>query len=252
MERRVVMKGLGCLPLAAILADPIASRAAAAKLAPMSITAGERTLGGALGQPVRTPAPGVVLIHEWWGLNDQIKAVAADLAEAGYLVVAVDLFNGQVATSPEQAKALIGAAEEQVTGPSVAAWVDWIRRHPSCTGKVATIGWCFGGGRSLAASLLTPVDATVIYYGNVARKTAELQALKGLVLGHFASRDKYINVAMVDGFRQEMAAAGRKADIYSYDADHAFANPTGDNFDRDDAQLAWQRTLAFLSANLGG
>jgi carboxymethylenebutenolidase len=253
IERRSVIKGLGCLPLAAVLADPVASRAAGEQLESRTLAGPEgRGLRGALGVPARTPAPGVVLIHEWWGLNDQIKAVAAELAAAGYLVLAVDLFDGRVAATPEEAKALVGAADEGRTAADIAAWADWLRADPRCSGKLATMGWCFGGGRSLAASLLTPVDATVIYYGNVARKAEALKALKGPVLGHFALRDKYITPAMVEGFRSEMAAAGREAELYSYDADHAFANPTGNNFHRDDAQLAWQRTLAFLAARLGG
>ena len=78
---------------------------------------------------------------------------------------------------------------------------NWLRKHERGNGKVATIGWCFGGGWSLNASLAAPVDATVVYYGNVAKKTDQLTSLKGPVLGHFATKDKWINQKMIDGYR---------------------------------------------------
>jgi len=251
VERRMVVKGLGALPLAAILADAGASRAAAADLETVTIKlAGGRVVNAALAKPAALPAPAVLLIHEWWGLNDQIKAMAADLAAAGYVALAVDLMDGAVATTPEAAKAQVAKVDETAARETLVAWIDWLRGHAFCSGKVATLGWCFGGGWSLQASLARPVEATVIYYGRVTDPAVKLAALKGPVLGHFATRDQYITPAMVEGFKGEMARAGKPLELHSYDADHAFANPTGNNFHRDDAQLAWQRTLTFLAANL--
>jgi carboxymethylenebutenolidase len=251
LERRTVVKGLGTLPLAAVLADAGQSRAAAATLEPVTLkTPGGRTVAGALARPAAERAPGVVLIHEWWGLNDQIKAVAADLAATGYVALAIDLLDGQVATTPDAAQALVGRVDEDTALDTLVGWIDWLRHQDFCTGRVATLGWCFGGGWSLQASLATPVDATVIYYGRVVVPAEKLAALKGPVLGQFATRDQYITPAMVDGFQAEMARAGKSLELYRYDADHAFANPTGHNYHRDDAQLAWQRTLAFLATNL--
>src|SRR5262249_1303468 len=134
---------------------------------------------------------------------------------------------------------------------TLVAWINWLKKDPRSTGKVATIGWCMGGGWSLRASLAAPVDATVIYYGPVTQPAPELAPLKGPVLGHFGSQDQCINPAMVKGFEAEMKKAGKSLEDYSYPANHAFANPTGQNYDKADAQLAWQRTLAFLKANLG-
>ena len=135
---------------------------------------------------------------------------------------------------------------------AVSSWVYYARDLQDATDKVGTVGWCFGGAWSLNASIAAPVNATVIYYGNVTRTVSQLENLQGPVLGHFGTLDQSINKEMVEGFEKNMAAAG-KADsltVYWYDADHAFANPTGSRYDAADAATAWQRTLDFYSANL--
>ncbi|MDR3517575.1 MAG: dienelactone hydrolase family protein [Azospirillaceae bacterium] len=250
-ERRTVIKGLAGVPLAAVLADASLARAAAAGLEPQSLSlpSGD-TVSGALGLPQAAKAPAVLLIHEWWGLNDQIKAVAAELSQLGYLTLACDLMKGKVATTPEEAQGLTKSVDAKTATETVVGWIEWLRRHDRGTGKVGVVGWCFGGGWSLNASLATPVDATVIYYGVLDKTPAQLAALKGPVLGHFGTQDSFINPAMVERFKTAMAQAHKPADLYSYDANHAFANPTGQNYHRADAQLAWQRTLAFLKQNL--
>ncbi|MEX0815517.1 MAG: dienelactone hydrolase family protein, partial [Dongiaceae bacterium] len=106
------------------------------------------------------------------------------------------------------------------------------------------------GGWSLNASIAAPVAATVIYYGRVERPAADLAALAGPVLGHFADQDQWINRAMVGGFEAAMKQAGKSLETHWYSADHAFANPTSARYDREDAQTSWRRTLAFLRENL--
>jgi len=133
---------------------------------------------------------------------------------------------------------------------TVKAWVKWLKAHEKATGKVGTIGWCFGGGLSLDASIVTPVDATVVYYGRV--DADDLRALKGPVLGHFATGDQWINQKMVSAFEAEMDKAGKAYKSHWYEAQHAFANPTSARYDKQDAKLAWQRTMAFFKENLGG
>lgn len=252
LPRRAVVAGFASLPLAAVLADPRLAALAAESLEEVGLTTpGGHAVKAALAVPAKTPAPAVLLIHEWWGLNDQIKSVAAELAKEGFLALAVDLYGGKVASDPASAQSYMQAVEPGVATETLVAWIGWLRKDPRGTGKVATIGWCFGGGWSLNASLAAPVDATVIYYGNVARSAAELAPLKGPVLGHFAERDQWIDKPMVEGFRKAMQEAGKTATIYEYSADHAFANPTGSNYDREDAQTAWMRTLDFLRRNLG-
>lgn len=133
----------------------------------------------------------------------------------------------------------------------MASWLRWLKSDKRSTGKVASIGWCFGGGWALNAALAEPVDATVVYYGNVAKTADELKPLEGPVLGHFAEKDGWINHAMVDGFAAAMTKAGKRLEAHWYDADHAFANPTGARYDEADAKLAWERTLAFLKGTIG-
>lgn len=252
-RRRDFLKGLAALPLAAVLADPVLAQSAAARLAPISVQTPEgRKVEGVIALPAKTPAPVVILIHEWWGLNDQIKAVANEFAELGFVAVAVDLFKGKVAKSPDEAKALTGAVDAVEARETMVAWIDAMRQDARGNGKVATIGWCFGGGWSLNASLATPADATVVYYGNVAKKPEELKSLKGPLLGHFGTLDKNINRQMVDGLLQSAEAAGKRDQItvHWYEADHAFANPSGARYDAADAKLAWERTLAFLKSSL--
>ncbi len=245
--RRTVVKGIAGLPLAAVLADPMLAKAAADSLETVSLTTPSgRKVSAALAVPAATPAPTVLLIHEWWGLNDQIKTMAAELAKEGYVALAVDLMNGQVATSPDQARAQTQSVKADEATETLVSWIGWLKQYPRGNGKVATLGWCFGGGWSLNASLATPVDATVIYYGRVDKTADQLQPLKGPVRGHFGNKDTSITPAMVDGFEKALQQAGKPHQIYRYDADHAFANPTGNRYDREDAQLAWQRTLDFL------
>jgi carboxymethylenebutenolidase len=253
--RRRVVKGIAAgVPLAMILADPGLARAVAQALEPVSIIAsGGRKVMGALAVPVRTPAPAVMVIHEWWGLNDQIKAVTAEFAKNGFLTLAIDLFDGKVVETPEQARELSrGVAENPAqAADTLKSWIAWLRRDKRCNGHVATIGFCFGGGWSLNASLDSPVDATVIYYGNVRKTVDELVPLKGPVLMHCGLQDKFINADMVKGFEAAAKQAGKSVTVYVYDADHAFANPTGASFPymKDAADLAWKRTIAFLKAN---
>jgi carboxymethylenebutenolidase len=253
-DRRAFLAGVGALPLAAVLADPALAQSAAAKLEPVSIQTAvqNRTVSGFIARPAQLPAPAVILFHEWWGLNDQIKAVAAELAQLGYIAIAVDLFGKPPATTPEEAKALVSGIDTAAVTDAVASWVYWARDLEDGTAKVGTIGWCFGGAWSLNASIAAPVDATVIYYGNVTRTVDQLKNLVGPVLGHFGTRDQSINKEMVEGFEKAMAEAGKASSltVYWYDADHAFANPTGARYDAEDAALAWKRTTNFFTANL--
>ena len=237
-------------PLAAVLADPRLAAAEAAALETVTIsTPSGRQAKGALAKPARK-GPAILLIHEWWGLNDQIKSVAAEFANKGYLALACDLYEGTVTTDPGKAGALMEALDQAKARETLTAWVNWLRKHPDGNGKVATIGWCMGGGFSLAASIDAAVDATVIYYGNVNFPTADLAKLKGPVLGQFAEKDGWINHPMVDPFVASLKKLGKKHEIHWYDADHAFANPSGQHYDKKDAALSWSRSLGFLKANL--
>jgi carboxymethylenebutenolidase len=249
--RRQVVGGLAGLSLASVLMDRSRTAAAASGLQTVTITVSGVSVAAALALPSAQPAGAAILIHEWWGLNDQIKATASEVAALGYIALAIDLYGGNVATTPEEAKAYMQKVDPAMARATMSSWIDWLRQRPDCTSKVASIGWCFGGGMSLQAGLDRPLEGTIVYYGNVARTPDELAALKGPVLGQFATRDKWISPEMVAGFEAAMKIAGKSLEDYSYDADHAFANPTGQNYDAEDARLAWDRTAAFLSRTLG-
>ncbi len=249
--RRTVVKGVASLPLAAVLADPLLARAAASGLDTVSITTeGGKSVSAALALPAQAPAAAVLLVHEWWGLNDQIKSVAAEFAKQGYVALAVDLYDGKVASTPDDARSYMQATVPGEARDTLKSWLKWLKAHGKANGKTATVGWCFGGGWSLNASLAEPVDATIVYYGNVSKIAADLAPLKGPVMGHFATLDRWINKDMVDGFEASMKQAGKDLTVHWYDADHAFANPSGGRYDAEDAKLSWSRTLEFLKQNL--
>lgn len=252
-ERRAFLRGLISLPLAAVLADPGLARAAGEGLEHVSLTTpGGGASNAYLARPENDQAPAVLLIHEWWGLNDHIKAVAAEYAKQGFLALAVDLYDGKVATTREDAKSYMQAVDPNVATEALSAWVGWLREHTAGNRKVGTVGWCFGGGWWLNASIAAPVDATVIYYGNVAKSADDVATLNGPVLGHFATLDGWINTEMVGGFQKAMMTAGKTdLTIHWYVANHAFANPSGGRYDEEDAALSWARTLSFFHQHLG-
>jgi carboxymethylenebutenolidase len=250
-DRRRFLKGLTSLPLATVLANPRLAAAVSAGLQEVEAKLSDgRTIKAALAKPQGQANGSILLVHEWWGLNDQIKSVASEFARQGYAALAVDLYHGKVAGTPDGARALMKSVDSNVATETLKLWVPWLRAHSQAGGKVATIGWCFGGGWSLNASLASPVDATIVYYGRVNKTADELATLEGPVLGHFATQDNWINKEMVSGFEAAMDAAGKSYTNYWYDAQHAFANPTSARYDAGDAALAWQRTTDFLKRQL--
>ncbi len=211
---------------------------------------------GYLARPPRgvKGAPGLIVIHEWWGLNDNVRAMADQLAGAGYVALAVDLYGGEAASDPEQAR-----AQMQRAMGKVAALEDNLRQAfryletQQGADKIGSIGWCFGGGWSLNAALLLPgqLDAAVIYYGRLVTEPARLSALTAPILGLFGAQDQGIPVAAVHEFEAALKALGKPAEIHIYpDAGHAFANPSGTRYQREAADDAWGKTLAFLAQHL--
>lgn len=252
LDRRTALGTLAFGTLAATLSDPRLARAAAASLEPVSLVTGDgRTVQAALARPKAKKAPAVLVIHEFWGLNDQIKAFSKDLADRGYLALAVDLIGRPPTDDREIAMKNMQAVKTDEATTTVKAWIPWLAANAQGTGKVATMGFCFGGAWSLNASLATPVDGTIIYYGRCDKTAAELGALKGPVLGHFSTRDTYITRAMVEGFAKAMAEAGKAVTVHWYDGEHGFANPTTARYNEADAGLALSRSLDFLKRTIG-
>ncbi|MGB5354426.1 MAG: dienelactone hydrolase family protein [Woeseia sp.] len=200
------------------------------------------------------PLPAVIMIHEWWGLNEGMRAMADRLAGEGYIVLAVDLFNGQVAATPEAARNLMlkvlespGAAEENLR--QARDFLQNIARAPA----IASLGWCFGGGWSLNTALLFPneIAAAVIYYGQVTDDEEKLEALTAPVLGIFAAEDRGIPVGGVRAFESALQRLRKDFEIRVYPGvGHAFANPSGNSYNAAAANDAWQLTLSFLDQKL--
>jgi carboxymethylenebutenolidase len=198
--------------------------------------------------------PGVVMVHEWWGLNDNIKEMARLLANEGYTVFAVDLYDGRIATSADEARRFSGSvnAAPEAAVAKLKAAADHLKDRYSAP-KVGSLGWCFGGGQSLNLSLAEPLDATVIYYGQLTTDETRLDAIKGPVLGIFGETDASIPTTTVAAFKSRLDKLGKANEVYVYPGvGHAFANPSGANYAADETRDAWGKTLAFLSANLKG
>jgi carboxymethylenebutenolidase len=197
--------------------------------------------------------PAVIVIHEWWGLNDNIREMARKLATEGYVALAVDLYGGQTAETPEKAGALIGQAlsNEAAVERNLQQAYEFLDTNAQAP-RIGSIGWCVGGYVSLEAALLLPeLDATVIYYGELVQDRERLARLNAPLLGIFGGKDDSIPVAEVEKFEQTLHSLGKSIEVHIYyDSNHAFANPSGTRYDADAASDAWKRTLAFLDAHL--
>jgi carboxymethylenebutenolidase len=208
-----------------------------------------------------TKLPAIVMIHENRGLNNNIKNMANTLAKEGYVVLAVDLFNGQVATTSEQARQLSSSVRNN---PSIAianlqSAVKYLSSLENVnTSRIASLGWCFGGGQSLQLALHSeeeqkqqqqqPLAATILYYGTpLVTDKAELSKIKWPVLGIFGDHDQAIPLQEIEKFKAALVADGITNEIYIYKGlGHAFANPSGDNYAPKETEDAWHKTLAFL------
>jgi carboxymethylenebutenolidase len=200
------------------------------------------------------PLPAVIMIHEWWGLNDNIRAMAERLAGEGYIVLAVDLFAGETAATPEEARVRMLSVVENTEPAS-----ENIRQAYEFVGgtagapRIGSLGWCFGGGWSLNTAMLFPedLDATVIYYGQVTDDEEKLRTINSPILGLFGAEDKGITVNSVQLFEAALERLRKNYEIHIYPgADHAFANPSGTAYNAAAAEDAWQKTLDFLGRHL--
>ena len=220
-------------------------------------TVGGKPVHGFLARPkvpAKGPLPGIIVIHEWWGLNDNIRGMAKRLAGEGYTALAVDLYGGQTADTPDKAKELMGAVLKD-TAPgadNVKQAYSYLETQEKAP-KIGVIGWCFGGGWSLQTALLLPdkIDATVIYYGHLETDKAKLALLKMPVIGFFGGKDQGITADSVRAFEKTMKELGKSVEVHIYeDANHAFANASGGAYNPKAAEDAWKRTTAFLKKNL--
>lgn len=242
-------------------ASPAASQKPGAPIKSQTVTyatiAGQ-DINGYLAYPAQAEGglPGVLVFHEWWGLNDNIKSMADRLAAQGYVALAADLYRGRVADNPDTARAYMEAAlkDSAALSQNLRQAHAFLKDEIKAT-RVASIGWCFGGSVSLKAALQLPdqLDAAVIYYGHVHADPEQLKPLKAPILGLFGGADQGIPVEGVREFEAALKSLGKSAEIHIYEnAGHAFANPSGGNYKADAAEDAWMRSLEFLATHLKG
>jgi carboxymethylenebutenolidase len=198
--------------------------------------------------------PAVVMIHENKGLNEHIKNMANLLAKEGYVVLAVDLFNGEVTTDQKRASALTQSIRDNPDAAinNLKGAVKYLAALPNVNPeKIASLGWCFGGQQSLQLALNSedhPLAATVIYYGRLVTEPEPLSKIKWPVLGIFGDQDQSIPVTTVEQFEEALTKNGITNEIYIYQGvGHAFANPSGDNYAPNETKGAWHKTVGFLN-----
>src|SRR3954452_4810186 len=200
------------------------------------------------------PFPALVVIHEWWGLNDWVKDQASKLADGGYKTLAIDLYRGKVAGSPDEAHELRRGVPEDRSARDLRAAFSYLELQSDVKkDRIGSIGWGMGGGYSLNLALAEPsLHAAVINYGHLATDPAALSKINAPILGIFGGKDRGITPDDVNKFEQALKTAGKKFEIHIYpDAGHAFENPNNkDGYRPTDAAHAWKRTHNFLAGTL--
>lgn len=198
------------------------------------------------------PFPALIVIHEWWGLNENIKHWTDRLAAVGYAAVAVDLFNGKVADNPDSAMAYVREVNASQALATLRQADQFLSSDPRIAAtRKGVIGWCFGGGWALQAALnLADLQAAVIYYGQPVTDPVELAKIKAAILGIFGNQDTTIPPDLVKRFDAALTQAHVEHQFFTYDAPHAFANPSNPRYNKAASADAWQHVLEFLQAHL--
>lgn len=221
----------------------------------VSYKSGDETVKGVLNIPQgKGPFPAIIVIHEWWGLNDWVKEQGSKLSDLGYVTLAVDLYRGKVATTPDEAHEIMRGVPEDRAKRDLHAAFDFLQSQPDVKkNRIGAIGWCMGGGYSLDVALEEPdLAADVINYGHLATDPAALKKINAPILGLFGAQDRGITPDDVKKFEEQLKQLGKKVDVTIYpDAGHAFENPNNkDGYRPQDAADAWDKTVKFFAANL--
>ena len=203
-----------------------------------------------------TQAPGVVIIQEWWGLNDQIKGVAERFAAHGYRALVPDLYRGQIGLDAKEAEHLMtGLNFADAAGQDVRGAVQYLK---ASSAKVGITGFCMGGALTLLSAVFVPeADAAVAWYGFPPLDYIDASKIHVPLMGHFATDDAFFPIQQVDALEEKLARAGVPYTFHRYDAQHAFANENNVNsplpikYDPAAAETAWQRTIEFFDRHLG-
>ena len=220
----------------------------------VSYRSGPEQVGAFLAEPEGEGRhPAMIVIHEWWGLNDRIKAVATTFAERGYVALAVDLYRGRVTDDPEEAHELHrGLPEDRALADLIQA-LAYLRGLPNVRKEhVGVIGWCMGGGYALSLAVGSDdLAACVVYYGRLITNRAALKRIAAPVIGFFGEEDRGIPAASVKTFEQAMRELGKTASVHIYpNAGHAFALRGSPSYREAPAGDAWEKTWRFLATHL--
>ena len=221
----------------------------------VSYRSGNETVQAQLYMPKGDgPFPALVVIHEWWGLNDWVKEQASKFADEGYVALAIDLYRGQVATNPDEAYQIMRGVPEDRANRDLLAAVAYLQSLNKVSPKrVGAIGWCMGGEHALDLAIADPkLKVAVINYGHLSADKASLKRIRAVILGIFGGQDKNIPVADVRKFETQMMALKKPTEIHIFqDAGHAFENPNNQaGYRPDDAAKAEKLTQEFLQKNL--
>ena len=224
---------------------------------PKTVTypSGDETVSGMIYTPAgKGPFPALIVIHEWWGVNDWVKEQASKLSDQGYVTLAIDLYRGKVATTPDEAHQIMRGVPEDRAKRDLHAAFEFLASQPNVRkDRIGAIGWCMGGGYSLDVALQEPaLAADVINYGHLATDPQALKKINAPILGIFGAQDKGIPPADVKKFGETLDSMGKKIEIKIYDdAGHAFENPNNkEGYRPTDAADAWELTLNFLASTL--
>jgi carboxymethylenebutenolidase len=226
----------------------------------VSYKSGSETVHGIIYAPEgKGPFPGIMVIHEWWGLTDWVKEQASKLSDQGYVTLAIDLYRGKVATTPNEAHEFMGGVPQDRAARDLQAAFAYLQSQPNVKkDRVGAIGWCMGGGYALHLALDQPkLAADVINYGvadyaSLAKDQSALKRINAPILGIFGQQDRGIPADEVKSFAEQLDKLGKKADVTIYpDAGHAFENPNNkDGYRPQDAADAWNKTVSFLASTL--
>jgi carboxymethylenebutenolidase len=222
----------------------------------VSYKSGDDTVQALIYTPEgKGPFPGILVIHEWWGLNDWVKEQASKLSDLGYVALAVDLYRGKVATTPDEAHEIMRGVPDDRAARDLHAAFEFLKSQANVKkDRIASIGWCMGGGYSFEVALREPtLTADVVNYGHLATDPESLKKINASILGIFGGQDRGISVDDVKKFQQSMKQMDKKVDIVIYpNAGHGFENPNNKTGYRvDDTADAWKRTVSFLAETLG-
>jgi carboxymethylenebutenolidase len=235
----------------ALVSAALAGRAAAPKTETVTFPSGKDTVSGFLAIPDKPGQhPALIVIHEWWGLNDWVKEQTEKLAAQGYVALAVDLYRGKVAADPDEAHELMrGLPQDRAIRDLQAAFTYLGTRKEVLPTRIGSIGWCMGGGLSLQLAIHQPhLAACVVNYGSLPTDPNDIQQIGAPLLGNFGADDRGITPADVNAFEKTLKGLNRYVDFKIYPgAGHAFENPNNTTGYRPEAAAdAWARTLAFL------